>query len=1529
MFDLTDLDIDKLKNDKEVKIKKKIIQTTPQVAIIGMSGKVGSAKNLAEYWDMLQGGEEGFCKISDERRNDIDEYLSARGVKLPIQEERYIKGAHLPNISSFDYKFFSISHQEAEGMDPNQRIFLETAWEALEDAGYASESIQNSNVGIFVGFSSDFGDSYRNFVQVLKPDAPEVAVSGNVKSMISSRLAYQLDLKGPSMLIDTACSSGLVAAYTAVRYIQNGECSMAVVGGVKCDVLPVAADKETGIGIMDIQATSNSDGHTKTFDQNCEGTSTAEGSFAFVFKLLDQALEDGDQIHAVIMGGAINQDGASNGITAPNMNAQSALIEKAIKDAEVDVNKISYIEAHGTATKLGDPIEVKGIQNAYSKLTKRKQFCAIGSVKTNIGHMDNVAGLAGLAKVVLAMKHKVLPASLHFEQPNRNISFVNSPVYVNDRTTEWNKEETVYAGINSFGLSGTNCHLILKSADEYQRDTQQYEIADQEKNYILPLSAKSKESLKKLAERYITYLEENQINLQDMTFTASIGRMHCNYRCCFIFSSKEQLLELLHGFVNEEEKSILRQTIHLGEFRVVSEESDKARIYDITEKEKKLFSEEALALVSNASLVNEAECLMDIAKLYIKGADIPWKLVFRDKDVRRISLPTYPFEKSRCWIEPSYVSEAKKGILYKEQLLESCRRYECVNILRVDKFWELDEHRIHGFSVMPGTGLIEMMIESAASFHLLKGNYQFVNILFENPLVVMDDEEKQVNIIFEEKEEKYSIQILSKSKEGHWEENAQAELVYNEVHMQSNQTISISNIRKGVEIEVVEEKNIDEDKGLIISNRWTESYISGFTNNEMTEFVLEFKLPEEYQKEAEYYYIHPAFMDAIINAVNNIVERNILFLPFSYGKFNVFDKLGSHVIVHFKKRDDFVSGKMYSFDVVIADMEGNILLEIENYKIKSASNIVLSDENSYGYRKTFKRQHENDSAISFKNGNGGNVLIWGDIPTIDSDVKNEIIKMGFQCIIGNHNTTLEEVESWKDIEFEFGLFADCILAGASEDIETWNRSLINPVNHAITFIKAVSEKKLKFKQGISLVTKNAFKVIDEQNEINPGQASLVGLWRVASLEYTDLKLSCKDIDAYTSVKKLVMDIMSNTQNDIMYYRANHTYIEVMEKNTIPIKAHTKLPIVNDVIIISGGTGELGNEIANFFVKNGMKKLILLGSKENNKEIHQWDNLRSACDVFEVVKVRIEDAEEVQSVVQNIREKYGKIAGVFHLAGKAGDGYLYHKEMDEFMRVYLPKAIGMLNLHFATQEEHLEFFVEFSSISSLLLNVGQSDYTAANMVLDSFAEYRRENHMNALSIQWPAWREVGIAKRMHAVDETEEFLPMNTSEALDVLKELLASESLGPVIMPGQKRKVMVNENHSSQKYERNKGKREVTLFGVEYPSELELEVATIWAETLGVTEIDVNDDFNELGGNSLLISQMLKLYEKKYPGLVDITDLFKYTTIAKQVDYLNELLGGTKEEKDLVITNEANIDQLLDMLESGKISIEETKKYLL
>lgn len=666
------------KIDKDIAIeilkmlKSKGSRYDEDIAVIGLSIRMPSAENIEEYWKNIKNCKDCISSIPSQRRNDIENYF--RFKNFNYNDIEYVDSAYLERIDHFDYNFFGLSPKEASLMDPCQRIFLQTAWNALEDAGYCGKRLAGSRTGIYLGYGRS--SVYKDFVADLEPSSIPAATSGNIPAIIASRIAYILDLKGPSLLVDTACSSSLVAIHLACQGIKNGDCSMAIAGSVKINLLPIKSRFKLGI--------ESTDGRTKAFDDYSDGTGSGEGAAAIVLKPLSEAIKSRDHIYAIIKGSSVNQDGNTAGITAPNPAAQMDVIIRAWKDAKIDPETISYIEAHGTGTKLGDPIEIDGIQRAFRKYTSKMQFCAIGSVKTNIGHLDYASGIAGVVKAILALNYKELPPTLFFNKPNSKIQFEHSPVYVNDRTVKWEGETPRRCGVSSFGLSGTNCHIVLEEAPEPNKKD-----GNLDGKFILALSAKSKEALVAMVDRYINYSNQTTDNFRDICFTANTGRGHYNWRLAFVINCIEDLKNKL---------SIAKQVIggktdfmevFFGEYKVISPMKPKKERGEITEeqlREISLAANEQLRSFVESGRKNE-EILYQICKKYVMGADIEWDELFKEQNASRIRLPVYPFEKRRCWVEvPKALNDVNDNMFYSTRW-ELCeadnvpRRSECETIL--------------------------------------------------------------------------------------------------------------------------------------------------------------------------------------------------------------------------------------------------------------------------------------------------------------------------------------------------------------------------------------------------------------------------------------------------------------------------------------------------------------------------------------------------------------------------------------------------------------------------------------------------------------------------------------------------------------------------------------------------------------------------------------------------------------------------------------------------------------------------------
>ncbi|MDP4183345.1 MAG: beta-ketoacyl synthase N-terminal-like domain-containing protein, partial [Bacillota bacterium] len=424
------------------------------IAIVGLSARVPGAKDIDQFWKNLCDGVESITTISDDEI--MEEGISPELLKNP----NYVKAwGVLEDVDKFDARFFGYNPREAIILDPQQRIFLEESWKALENAGYDSEKFK----GLIGTFASVGMNTYIN--NLSSDNGPKNVANNyqiminNDKDFLATRVSYKLNLEGPGLTVQTACSSSLVAVHLACQSLINGECDMALAGGVS-----IRLPQKTGYIYQDGMILSP-DGHCRAFDENARGTIGGNGAGVVVLKRLKDAIEDGDTISAVIKGSAINNDGNLKvGYTAPRVEGQASAIAIAQRKAGVDPQSITYIETHGTGTPLGDPIEMEALNKVFGKKTEKKLFCAIGSVKTNVGHLDSAAGVTGLIKTVLALKNKIIPPSLNFERPNPKIDFHNSPFYVNTNIKEWKSSsgEPLRAGISSFGIGGTNAHVVLE-----------------------------------------------------------------------------------------------------------------------------------------------------------------------------------------------------------------------------------------------------------------------------------------------------------------------------------------------------------------------------------------------------------------------------------------------------------------------------------------------------------------------------------------------------------------------------------------------------------------------------------------------------------------------------------------------------------------------------------------------------------------------------------------------------------------------------------------------------------------------------------------------------------------------------------------------------------------------------------------------------------------------------------------------------------------------------------------------------------
>ena len=485
-------------------------------AIIGMTGRFPGAKNIDEFWQNLRDGVEAVSFFSDEEL--IDAGIDPELLKNP----NYVRAAAvLDDIDRFDADFFDFTPREAEVTDPQHRLFLECAWEVLEQVGYSPE-MDSSRIGLFAGVSHSsylFNNLSLNWGQA--GDGYEKLIA-NDKDFLTTRVSYKLNLTGPSISVQTACSTSLVAVQLACQSLLTYQCDLTLAGGATVHVPTKTGYLYQEGGIL------SPDGHCRAFDADARGTIGGSGVGVVVLKRLEEAIADGDQIYAVIKGSAINNDGSIKvGYTAPSVEGQTEVIAEALALADIDPATITYVEAHGTGTSLGDPIEMAALTQAFRASTAKTEFCAIGSVKTNVGHLDAAAGVTGLIKTALALKHQQIPPSLNLVSPNPQIDFANSPFYVNTTLADWETNGVPRrAGVSSFGIGGTNAHVVLEEAPQLLANT-----STSRPWQILGLAAKTSAALETATANLASHLQQHpELNLADVAYTLQVGRRAFNHR---------------------------------------------------------------------------------------------------------------------------------------------------------------------------------------------------------------------------------------------------------------------------------------------------------------------------------------------------------------------------------------------------------------------------------------------------------------------------------------------------------------------------------------------------------------------------------------------------------------------------------------------------------------------------------------------------------------------------------------------------------------------------------------------------------------------------------------------------------------------------------------------------------------------------------------------------------------------------------------------------------------------------------------
>lgn len=1549
--------------------------TANDIAIIGIDAQIGNVKNVEEFWAAICEGSDMIRDFPAQRWNDANQFSQLLSNKTLAEEP--LQYAYLDRIDLFDAGLFNIPPVEAELMDPAQRIFLESAWSALEDSGYGGKALSGSSTGVYVGYGS-VSNEYNSVIDEADEHTYGVAVSGNVNSIIASRISYLMNLKGPAIIVDTACSSSLVAVHLACQQIRDGEVSMALVGGIRLVIIPPQPCRNS-FGI------ESSSGRTKTFDDQSDGTGGGEGVISMVLKSLQQAVEDQDNIYAVIKGSSINQDGTSLGITAPNAGAQRDAIQAAWKDANINPESISYIEAHGTATNLGDPVEISGIEKAFNRYTNKKQFCAIGSVKSNMGHLDCAAGLAGLLKVVLMLKHKKIPPTKHFTIPNQKIDFMSSPVYVNDKLVTWEQNEGPRrCGISSFGISGTNCHMILEEAPDIKVKA----FVKSDDYNILTISGKSKDVVMKKIFQYQNFLIKNpNCSFDDFCYTANIGRSHYNCRFAMVVDSKSDFVNMAIDLNGNEENNFFYK-----EYKLVNTNENYIE-GQITSLQKNELSKKAEALMAQICEVQQLkkinELLQEMVQLYLQGADVIWNKLYDREKRSRVSIPSYPFQHKRYWIklpEKNHIKfqdsvKEKLHPLVDECILDTYQMQVYSTKMSSETCWELKEHMINGKNVLPGTAFIEM--SRFVSHRILNTNYfEMEDLVYLVPLSCMEGEERTVHTIIDIEEEFLKIACCSKNDvDQEW--ICHVELKVKKTCEQVQFAINLDEIINRCHKADIDKEFSDLAIVEVEGDHW-DNVKQVYTNE--NEILIHFQVDEKLEEEMESYFLFTSMLDSAINAGNYLMKSE--YLPFSYAKARFYEAFPKAFYSHIKKNpQDNDNGEFATFEIILCNENGKVIGEVEKYVIKKVHQpeyyMVNQKMKKNMFYNTSWIEYDKDQVEDAQNKIQSGITLVIHRPEQEDDpilqkIRNKFghkvvtVKLADKFIkisetdyqIGGQQTDYDNLLQDIGIDkieymIQLSSYQSTIFTSAQE--ARYESNLV--MKSTFLLVKALLNKEVRQDIKLCLLTQNAMEVDGSESIISSINRSLIGMGSCIGDEYGNIKVRSIDCDKNTNIDYLINELMSHEDMYSIAYRQGKRYVERINLMPYAEKVQQEKIELTDqgVYIITGGLGGMGLSICKYLLSINPKITVVLlnrtytaeefksiNSEEPQlvKKMHIVEKLWNEGKSIDIIKCDVSDYNQMKDILQDIREKRGGIFGIIHTAGVAGDGFILRKEWETFEKVLAPKVYGTWNLHNLTLEDELSFFVMCSSFTSVFGAPGQSDYTAANAYLDSFAYYRKKLGLKSLTINWTGWSESGMAVNNQVNEKGSYVYFLNDAEGAGAFAYALKTNE--PRVLIGEidysvfaaeadryRKKLKLSDkilekNSSAVKSSSNHHDLHniiITGKSLDELTDIEKQVISIWTKTLGVDEVDLHDKFFESGGNSLLASYLHKELDKIYPGVLVITDVFVYSTITDIAEYISSKSLAGKEkwviEEAAATSEDEDIEKLIAQFVQGELDIDE------
>jgi len=1361
------------------------------IAIIGMSGRFPGAPDVDTFWQNLCDGVESITFF----RNDE----LVRSISTPPDPDipTYIKaGPILDDVETFDASFFGYTPRDAEIIDPQHRLFLECAWEALENAGYDSERYKGW-IAVYGGVglpSYLLNNLYQNneVRALIAAGSLQVTTANNV-DYLATRVSYKLNLRGPSITLQTACSTSLVAIHLACQGLMSYQSDMALAGGVSVRVPQKDGYWYQEGGIL------SPDGHCRSFDARARGTVFGSGAGMVVLKRLSDALAHGDQIHAIIKGSAINNDGSLKvGFTAPGMEGQMAAIAMAQGIAGVDPETISYIEAHGTATSVGDPIEIAALTQVFRAKTQKKGFCAVGSVKSNIGHTNTAAGVAGLIKTVLALKHRTLPPSLHYEVPNPKIDFSASPFYVNTKLSEWNGPTPLRAGVSSFGVGGTNAHLVIEEAPPL-------DPSDAARPWqLLLLSAKTPSALETATTRLVEHMRQQpDLNLADMAYTLQVGRGAFSHRRVLVCRDRDDALAALE---TRDPKRVLSSVHQRGDRPVVFMFSGQGAQY--VNMARDLYQSEPLfrRSVDQCAVLLRPHLGLDLREVLYprdegrttKDESEPSSFVVRPSSDAAGALDQTQYAQPALFVIEYALAQLWMAWGIRPQALigHSIGEYvaACLaGVLSLDDALALVAARGRLMQQLPSGAMLAVPLPELEVQALLGDQLSLAAVngparcVVSGPLDAIAELERQLAARAVDCRRLHTSHAFhSKMMEPMLEPFMKH--VY-AVQLKAPSIPYLSNVT-GTWITSQE---------ALTASYWAEHvrqavrFGDGLREllKEPDQLLLEIG-PGQTLSTLARQYPGKAAGQAILATLRhpNDQQSDRAFLLNTLGQLWLAGMPLDWEAIHAHERRHRIPLPTYPFErqrYWIDPSESAFEVQPRVATLDKKPNIV-----DWFYIPSWKRSlppvQEPDALagqaacwLVFSDAYGLGERLATRLAASVRDVVTVTVGEQFECH-HEHAYTLDP----RDPEAYDRLLKEVCESSPfpTQIVHLWSvqpddlplaqaeRDHIQDLGfYSLLFLaQALGRQNPTEPLHITVVSNNMQRVTNEA-VLCPEKATLLGPCKVIPQEYPNI--SCQSIDIELRapgiaedelIDELIAEVATRSPDPIIAYRGVDRWVQTYEPAPLgeALEGKTRLR-TGGVYLITGGLGGIGLVLADYLAQTIQAKLVLTGRSafpdreewgqwlathaEHDKVSRQIRTLRKLEDLgAEVLVVSADagDAASMQRVVRQARERFGSLNGVIHSAGVAGGGMIQLKTTEMAARVLAPKVNAIQALEAALVGVDLDFLVLCSSTTAIIGGMGQVDYCAANAFLDAYAHYNTARGIYTISINWDAWQEVGMA-----------------------------------------------------------------------------------------------------------------------------------------------------------------------------------------